>query len=103
MRLFTPVPHDGGQRNAHRADFLAFAAEGGRIGQMPRGYQPDHMRIERGTDRTGIDPEVGMAAERAVDLAIVHPRPNEDATHSARQGGAKPLAAAVTHTTKAEI
>ena len=60
-----PVPHHLRQRDLHRADALAAAAEGRGVGQVPRVLDADQRRRQHRAHRAGIDPAIGVAADRA--------------------------------------
>ncbi len=67
-----PVAHQLGQGDLHRADALALAAEGGGVGQMACLLYADQRRRQHAAHRAGIHPAIGVAADRAVDRAVVH-------------------------------
>ena len=69
---FAPVAHQLGQRDFHRAHALALAAESGGVGQMPRLVDADQPGGQHRPHRPRIHPAIGVAADRAVDRAMVH-------------------------------
>ena len=60
------------QRNLHRADFGATAAQARCVQDVAGLFDALHLRIEDLADRTGIGVLVGMAADPGVDRAMVH-------------------------------
>ena len=54
-----PMAHHLGQRNLHRADRLAAAAEGGGVGQVPGLLHADQAGGQDRADRPRIDPSMG--------------------------------------------
>ena len=90
-----PVPHQLGQGNAHRTDALAAAAEGRGVGQVGRFLDAQQLRRQHRADRAGIDPAIGMAADRAIDRAMVHAGAAADAAQHVLHLGAQHRGAAV--------
>ena len=66
-----PVAHQGGQRNPHRADALALAAEGAGVRQVAGLVHADQRRRQHAAHRPGIDPAIGVAADGEIDRAVV--------------------------------
>ena len=89
------MPHQAGQGNAHRADALAAAAEGRGVGQVGCLLDADQLRRQDRADRAGVDPAIGMAADRAVDRAMVHAGAAADAAQHVLHPGAEHRGAAV--------
>ncbi len=92
-----PVAHQLGQRDLHRADALAFAAEGGGVRQMAGLLDADQRRRQHGAHRPGIHPAIGVAADRAVNRAVVHAGGAADAAQHVLEVGAQHRGAAVVH------
>ena len=65
------MAHHLRQRDPHRADAFAPPAESRRIGQMAGFFDADQRRRQHRAHRPGIDPAIGMAADRAIDRAMI--------------------------------
>ena len=70
-------------------DALAAAAEGRGVGQVARLLDADQLRRQHRADRAGIDPAIGMAADRAIDRAMVHAGAAADAAQHVLHLGAQ--------------
>ena len=90
-----PVAHHLGQRNSHRADALAAPAESRGIGQMAGLIDADQARRQHRAHRPGIDPAIGMAADRAIDRAMVEAGRAADAAQHVLELGAEHRRAAI--------
>ncbi len=66
-----PGPHHVGERNVHRADLLAAPAKARSVGQVARVVDACELRRQHRAHRPGIDRAVGMAADRAIDRAMI--------------------------------
>ena len=62
---------------------------------MPRFGNADQGRRDHRSDRAGIDPAIGMAADRAVDGAVIHAGAAADAAQHLLRFRAQQCAAAV--------
>ena len=90
-----PVAHQLRQRDAHRAHFLAAPAEGRGVRQMPGVLDADDARRQHRAHRPGIDPAIGMPADRRVDRAMVHAGAAADAAQHVAELAAEHRGAAV--------
>ena len=100
---FPPMPHQLGQRDLHRADALALAAEGGRVGQMSRLLDADQGWRQHAAHRPRIDPTIGVPAHRAIDRAVVHAGGAADAAQHLLELGAEDVGAAVVEEDDVEL
>ena len=90
-----PVAHQVGQRNAHRADFLAAPAEGRGVRQVAGVLDADDARRQHRAHRPRIDPAIGVPADRRVDRAMVHAGAAADAAQHLAELAAEHRGAAV--------
>ena len=72
-----------------------FAAEGRGVGQVARLVDADQARRQHRAHRPGIDPAIGVAADRAIDRAVVHAGAAADAAQHVLELGAEHRRAAV--------
>src|SRR5690606_31946376 len=66
------APQEGRNRDLHRADFAAGAAQRRGAGVIRHLVQTDHVRGDDLADRPGIALAVGVAADAGVHRAVVH-------------------------------
>ena len=90
-----PVPHHLRQRDLDRADALASAAEGRGVRQMAGLAQPDQRRGQHRPHRPGIDPAIGVPADRGIDRAMVEAGRAAQAAQHVLELAAEQLGAAV--------
>ena len=90
-----PVAHQLGQRDLHRTDALALAAERRGIRQMSRLVHADQRRRQHRAHRPGIHPAIRVSADRAIHRAVVHARGTADAAQHVLELGAQHRRAAV--------
>src|ERR1051325_2334521 len=66
-----PGAHHPGHRDLDRADALAAAAKGRGVRQMAGLANPDQGRRQYCAHRAGIDPAIGMTADRGINRAMI--------------------------------
>ena len=76
---FAQAVHEPGQGNIDRTHRRALVATGGRVRQVEGVLDAGVERGQHRPHRAGIDPAVGMAAEREIDRAMVHAGATADA------------------------
>src|SRR5262245_66288351 len=68
---FTPGPHHAGERDVERADRLAAPAEARSIGEIAGAIDAFKLRCKNRTNRNGIDRDIRMSDERAIDRKMI--------------------------------
>ena len=87
-----PGPHQGGERDVERADRLAASAEARSVGQIAGAIDALELRRQDRAHRTGIDRAVSVAADRAIDRAVIEAGPAADAAQHGGELAAEHLA-----------
>ncbi len=75
-----PVTHHLGQGNAHRANRFASPAKRRRVRELTAFRDADERRRQHRAHRAGINPAIGVPADRLIDRAMVHAGAAADAT-----------------------
>src|SRR5205807_4131727 len=88
VRGLPPQPdQDLGDRDLHRADLDAGAAEARGVHQLVPRLHPFDLRREDLADRTRVDGRVGVPADAGVDRTVIHAGAAADAAQGRAQLG----------------